>query len=69
MLVFSDMTVHFFAQKHAFISTPAVQGPLRFSFTYSNMLICMPSYSHSHFTYGFQDVAKDQTTVNIKHLQ
>lgn len=29
MLIFSDMTVQLFAQKYAFISTPAVQGPLK----------------------------------------
>lgn len=33
------------------------------------MLTCMSSYSYSHFTYGFEDVGKDQTTVTINHLQ
>lgn len=33
------------------------------------MLTCMFSCSYSHFTYGFKDVGKDQTTVNINHLQ
>lgn len=65
MLIFSDMTLQLFAQNHTYIST---QGPLIF-FTYSNALTCMPSYSYSHFKYGFEDVGKDQTTMYINYLQ
>lgn len=43
-------------------STQSFFHILQYAYTYSNCF-------YSHFMYGFEDVGKDQTTVNINHLQ
>lgn len=57
------------AQDYTFISTPKVQGPLRVFFHMLQHACMYSDCYYSHFMYGFEDMEKHQTTVNINHLQ